>query len=115
MSTKEDLEQMVRNIAAELESVANDTYEYDEQEYSSAMDAYFSDVLDITFTCDTHGYRGVRFAVALGGPNIYVDQSEGCIRGCWGLDHYEWGITSNACDALYDYGAELFEVLYRHN
>lgn len=71
--------------------------------------SYFDDALDIEYTISGRGdFLGARIAVALGGPNIYVDTRRGEVEGYWGSDHESAWIPSEICDEI----DSIFEDLY---
>lgn len=93
-----ELENMVNRIRDDL----NRLYE---------ADYYFSDALDIEYTIGASGdFRGARIAVALGGPNIYVDTRRGYVEGFWGADHWESWIPSEVCEEINDIFGELYNA-----
>lgn len=110
-----ELENMVTSIRDKLNSLYEADYtdeERDEmEEKGEAYDlySYFSDALDIEYTISGNmDFLGARIAVALGGPNIYVDTRRGYVEGFWGCDHWESWIPSEVCDEI----NEIFEEQY---
>ena len=116
-TTREQLRNDVRQLALTLEDVASDDY-YDGEdaklrdEYGSDIAAYFSDVLDVEFICGYDGcYRGVRIALALGGPGIFFDTREGWVKGYWGSDFAEYPVQRGAVAAIDEYFSEQWELV----
>lgn len=110
-----ELENMVTSIRDELNRLYEADYtdeERDEMEGNGeAYDlcSYFSDVLDVEYTISGNmDFLGARIAVALGGPNIYVDTRSSYVEGFWGRDHWTAWIPSEVCDEIY----EIFEERY---
>lgn len=106
-TTANDLQKYVDGIAADLRKLyeADPTDEEREaaEENGDACDlySYFTDVLDIEYTISSRGdYLGARIAVALGGPNIYIDTREGEVKGYWGTDRAERWIPSEICKEI---------------
>lgn len=106
-TTANDLQKYVDGIAADLRRLyeADPTDEEREaaEENGDACDlySYFTDVLDIEYTISSHGdYLGARIAVALGGPNIYIDTREGYVKGYWGTDRADAWIPSEICEEI---------------
>lgn len=106
-TTANDLQKYVDGIAADLRRLydADPTDEEREaaEETGDACDlySYFADVLDIEYTISSRGdYLGARIAVALGGPNIYIDTREGEVKGYWGTDRAERWIPSEICKEI---------------
>lgn len=113
---KEEENTMSNNTANELQNyvdrIADDLrklYEHEPtdeereaaEENGDACDlyTYFQDVLDIEYTISSRGdYLGARIAVALGGPNIYIDTREGYVKGYWGTDRADRWIPSEICE-----------------
>lgn len=82
----------------------------DDEEHGLA--AYFADPYDVEFTVGLSGgglcYEGVKVAVAIGGPSIYVDTNTNEVRGVWWGDEFCFGIDAQACRQI----DELFEELF---
>lgn len=115
MTINNELLHMTADIAEELKRlyIAEPTDEEREEaeENGEAVDlyGYFYDVLDINYILDAQReLRGVRVAVALGGPNIWIDTVRGVVEGFWGTGHAEKWVPSEVCDAINDIFAELF-------
>ena len=117
-TTANELQKYVDGIAADLRKLyeADPTDEEREaaEETGDACDlySYFSDVLDIEYTISSRGdYLGARIAVALGGPNIYIDTREGYVKGYWGTDKEEAWIPSEICEEINDIMEEYYEMV----
>lgn len=71
--------------------------------------SYFDDALDVEYTISGRGdFLGARIAVALGGPNVYVDTRRGEVEGYWGTDHESAWVPREICDEI----DSIFEELY---
>lgn len=71
--------------------------------------SYFDDALDVEYTISGRGdFLGARIAVALGGPNVYVDTRRGEVEGYWGADHESAWVPREICDEI----DSIFEELY---
>lgn len=117
-TTANELQKYVDGIAADLRRLyeANPTDEEREaaEDNGEAYDlyTYFADVLDIEYTISSRGdYLGARIAVALGGPNIYIDTREGYVKGYWGTDRAEAWIASEVCDEINDIMEEYYSIV----
>lgn len=117
-NTANDLQKYVDGIAADLRRLyeADPTDEEREaaEENGDACDlySYFSDVLDIEYTISGRGdYLGARIAVALGGPNIYIDTREGYVKGYWGTDREEAWIPSEICEEIDGIMEEYYDMV----
>lgn len=117
-TTANELQKYVDGIAADLRRLyeANPTDEEREaaEENGDAYDlySYFTDVLDIEYTISSSGdYLGARIAVALGGPNIYIDTREGEVKGYWGTDREEAWISSEICDEINSIMEEYYDMV----
>lgn len=133
MTSQEQLQEEVRNIALTLEAVAQGRYNFytceiadddtdiDEAEcnddnYESDFDGgfarYFEDALDIEYHVDSQlRYKGAIITVAINGPAIYVDTYAGEVRGYWWGDKATaniWRTTANAIDDMFE---EYFDSL----
>ena len=112
-----ELENMVTSIRDDLNRLYEADYTDEEREEmeqdGEAYDiySYFSAALDIEYTIGTSGdFRGARIAVALGGPNIYVDTRRGYVEGFRGCDHYESWIPSEVCDEINTIFEDYYEL-----
>lgn len=117
-TTANDLQKYVDGIAADLRRLyeADPTDEEREaaEENGDACDlySYFNDVLDIEYTISGRGdYLGARIAVALGGPNIYIDTREGYVKGYWGTDRAERWIPSEICEEIDGIMEEYYDMV----
>lgn len=73
---------------------------------------YFNDALDIEYIIGgCKDFRGVRIAVAIGGPNVYVDTRRGTIEGYWGSDEAEAWLPSEICDEINEMFEEIYECM----
>lgn len=69
----------------------------------------FFDVLNINYILNSkRELRGVRVAVTLGDPSIWIDTVQGIVEDFWGADHAESRLPSEVCDAINDICNELF-------
>jgi len=117
-TTANDLQKYVDGIAADLRRLyeADPTDEEREaaEENGDAYDlySYFTDVLDIEYTISGRGdYLGARIAVAIGGPNIYIDTREGYVKGYWGTDREEAWIPSEICEEIDNIMEEYYDMV----
>ena len=106
-TTANDLQKYVDGIAADLRRLYEADPTDEEREAAEGngdacdLYSYFTDVLDIEYTISSHGdYLGARIAVALGGPNIYIDTREGYVKGYWGTDRADAWIPSEICEEI---------------
>lgn len=114
----DELREMCNRYREELERLYNADYTDEERERmeedGEAYDlySYFDDVLDIEYTISARGdFLGCRIAVALGGPNIYIDTRAGEIRGYWGTDRAEIWLPSEICNEIDAIFEELYECV----
>lgn len=117
-TTANELQKYVEDIAADLRRLyeADPTDEEREAAEENGEDcdlySYFSDVLDIEYTISSRGdYLGARIAVALGGPNIYIDTREGEVKGYWGTDRAERWIPSEICEEIDGIMEEYYDMV----
>ncbi len=96
-TTKQMLENHVKDVAE------NEIFEAyygndDENQDDSAYLDWLNGILDVMYYIgqEPGDYRGVRIAVALGGPNIYVDTLDGEVVGYWGSDTFRWPLRNEA-------------------
>lgn len=85
----DELKTMVEGIKKQIEEATkNNDYRY------------FDDVLDIEYFVGGDGnLRGVKIAVMLGGPNIFVNTKTKEVKGCWG-NNYSVYISDEACNFI---------------
>ena len=106
MSTKKRLLKQCEYIARDLERAYEKEF-WDEEEQMN----YFEDVLGGWHRISLDGeYLGVTLMVAAGGPNIYIDTSEQCIKGYWGADYIEVHIPSEVAYAVSDWWKDWYEA-----
>lgn len=90
------------HCGAEIEDV-------DLEEYS--LYDYLGDALDIRYIINgDRSYHAVRVAVALGGPNVYIDTEEGAVCLYWGGETARCFLSSEARDAVDAWGEELYNM-----
>ena len=111
MDTKEALEQTVKNTADDIEKMTNGTYERDDYNYETIeeefIDAY---TLDANYVIDGRGnMRGAWLYMTLGGPTVWVDTMRGVVRGTWGTDEFEWGLSEKAHDWVCEQADEMYQ------
>lgn len=113
--TYNDLVRMCENIRDELTELYEADYSDEEreemEESGEACDiyGYFNDALDYEFTISSsRDFLCVKVWVTLGGPNIWIDTKEKCVKGAWGLDRAEVYLPSEVCDEI----DCVFEDLY---
>ena len=115
-NTANELHDYVNSIANDLrklyEHEPTDEERERAEETGDACDlyTYFNDPLDIEYTISGRGdYLGARIAVALGGPNIYINTRDGYVQGYWGTDRAEAWIPSEICEEIDNIFEEYYE------
>lgn len=111
MDTKEALEQTVKNTADDIEKMTNGTYERDDYNYET-IEEEFTDAytLDANYVIDGRGnMRGAWLYMTLGGPTVWVDTMRGVVRGTWGTDSFEWGLSEKAQDWVCEQAEEMYQ------
>ena len=116
MNGMSELQIMVRNVADRLNAIGEGENPYADPSYSyewgedgrtsdgsdmAPLDVFMLDeVLDLKFIVDAGSdgvhYCGALIYVALGGPTIWVDTRACAVKGTWGTESAEWGLTSRA-------------------
>lgn len=114
-----DLRNYVNRIADELRFFYENSYDDETRERCEEsgepydLYSYFDDVLDIEYTISGNGdFLGCRLAVALGGPNVYVDTRRGEVEGYWGTEHEAAWIPSEICDEINCIFEECYNCLH---
>lgn len=107
-------------ISADLEKLYNADWtdeEREEREISGeACDLYeyLSAALDIEYTVDSRGcYIASRIYVTLGGPNVWVDTREECVKGAWGSGREESYIGPEISGAIDEIMEDLYNTLHQ--
>lgn len=97
----EELERQVKGTIEELNEAIEQETLYD----------YICESLDIKFISNpSHELLGGILAVALGGPNVYVDTYEKQIKGFWGNDNFYLPLDNDVVDELNFILEELFNI-----
>lgn len=85
------LEEKVNQAYENLMEVYNayvrgeDEYFYEENDLENLLWDYITNSHDVEYTQTLQGvFRGCRLAIALGGPNIYIDTQVNRLEGYWG-------------------------------
>lgn len=72
---------------------------------------YLSDVYDIQYHIDASGdYRAVRYMVAAGGPNMWIDTAAAAVVLAWWGDRANYPLSRDAVDAVDEIAAEAYEA-----
>lgn len=107
-------------IRADLEKLYNAEWtdeEREERENSGeACDLYeyLADALDIEYTVDSQGrYIASRIYVTLGGPNVWIDTREECVKGAWGSGREESYIGPEVSGAIDEIMEEYYNSLHQ--
>ena len=114
MDTKEALELTVKNAADDIERMANGTYEIEDPETYETIEEEFIDAytLDENYIVDSRGMmRGAWIYTTLGGPTVWIDTMRGAVRGTWGTDSFEWGLSEKAQDWVQEQAEEMYDTL----
>jgi hypothetical protein len=100
-----------KRIVDELEAIYNGT-ETDENGEEITLWDYFSDVLDFDFTVNRFKeYISARIWIGLGGPNVWIDTDDSCVRLAWGSDREEYPLSYDVRDEI----DSIFEEYYNCN
>ena len=114
MDTKEALEQTVKNTADDIERMAAGTYQIEDPETYETIEEEFieSYTLDENYIIDSRGnMRGAWMYTTLGGPTVWIDTMRGTVRGTWGFDSFEWGLSAKAQDWVQEQAEEMYDTL----
>lgn len=114
MNSQEQLEYMVKNMAARINAGwTNETNEdgehLDEDGYPTSAYDFIADALNLEFTVDHRlEYRAAQIWTTVGGPSIWIETNgdHGYVYGSWGSDKAEavysdGGELDNAAEELY--------------
>lgn len=109
----DNINEYVQSIANDIKKVYDYTPEererYEEEGEAFDLFSYFEDVLDIEYTISGNGdFLGVRLAVTLGGPNVWVDTRRGEVFGAWGTERASAWLPSEICEEI----NSIFEESY---
>ena len=79
------------------------------EEAVSIWDYFQNDIYDIEYRIGSDKeYRSVRFMVACGGPNIYIDTKEKSVLLYWWNEYADYPISYEACNETDTYFEELY-------
>lgn len=130
MATNEELMTMVKSVADTVNAIGDGNNPYEDPSYGyewgedgrtddgtdmAPMDVFMLDeVIELKFIVDAQAeYCGALAYVTVGGPTIWVDTRAHAVKGTWGTDSAEWGLTTRAVDALDDECGENWESIRR--
>lgn len=100
---QKELRRIAREYAEDLEEVVK----------NGTLEEYLEDILDLKFIIDSYGdIQGVELAVALGGPNIYINTYENQVEVYCG-SREDWTIDNNIANAVTDYFSEIYNFRIR--
>lgn len=72
---------------------------------------YLTDIYDTEYLIDGRGdYRAVRYMVACGGPNVWIDTDAGAVTLAWWGDRAKYPLSRNVVDAVDEIAAEAYEA-----
>lgn len=104
-----ECKQQVISIAEELDELATNPRQDNDDREPYDLTSYFEDCLDIEYRIDGRGnYRSVKICLACGGPNIYVDTNDNAVKLYWGGTRAAWCVSHETSDAIDD----IFEEDY---
>lgn len=93
-------------------SIANDINDIAESGDNEAMAEYLDDVFDIEYRINYEKcFRSVCVAVAIGGPNIYIDTDDSYVKLYWGATRMKAPIMYKASEMIDDYYMELWDCI----
>ena len=99
-----------KNIADELQAIYNGEVLNDDGEQMTLYD-YFSDALDFEYTISSRKeYQSVCVWVTLGGPNVWIDTGDSCVRLAWGTSREEYSLSYHVRDEI----DSIFEEYYNY-
>lgn len=113
------LQEQVDYVAKQLEHLTLDYSWYEDltdeerEQYDNGkvmgVAAYLQDAYDIDYTISSKGdFKGARYCVALGGPNIYIDTVQGKVQGYWWGSYAEALIPSEAISIIDEWAEEMW-------
>ena len=66
----------------------------------------------MNYIVDSRGMmRGAWIYTTLGGPTVWIDTMRGVVRGTWGYDSFEWGLSEKAQDWVQEQAEEMYDTL----
>ena len=100
-------DEMLQSIVDDLNEKYSAMSDY--TDISNSFYKYVTDVLDVEYRIDRqHRVRSVKLCLAFGGPNIYLDTTEGLVKLHWGVTTVERWISTEICEAIDDIYEGLF-------
>jgi len=71
-----------------------------------------NEIYDIEYIVDAQlEFLGARAAIAIGGPNIYIDSREGEVDLYWGTEEVHWYLSSSCRIDVDAYFQEIYQML----
>ena len=133
MNGMSELQIRVRDVADRLNAIGEGENPYADPSYGyewgedgrtsdgsdmGPMDVFMMDeMVNIKYIVDAGrdgiDYCGALIYVTVGGPTIWVDTRAHAVKGTWGTESAEWGLTSRAVDALDMECGELWDFIRR--
>lgn len=96
-------EEYVKTIADELEQKGAAVFFGDEGE---------NDIYDIEYSADAQlNFLGARAAIAIGGPNVYVDSRAGIVDLYWGTEEARAFLSDDCKSDVDTYFREIYQML----
>lgn len=84
----------------------------DEDAEQACMYDCFGDVFDVEYRISASGeLRSVRYMIACGGPNIYVDTGAGSVNLYWWTDHASYDLSREAIEAIEEMAEDIYKTM----
>lgn len=87
-------------------------YDIEDAEQAGVCDV-LADALDVEYTISARGeFRGARYAIAIGGPDIYVDTVRRRVELRWWSEYGDWPLSPEAVDAIDEIAEEDISAIF---
>lgn len=95
----DDFERSLRSTADEINAMEDDFDQVCE---------YLEDILDYDVRRNSDGsYDSCRVWITMGGPGVFIDTSDGYLKGRWGSTRIDIPLSCDVCNLIDDYIEEL--------
>lgn len=108
-SFESECERMVKGYADSITDYYGGAHVCDEADEDEEQTSPFMEAFDIEYRTDSElRYRSVCFAVAVGGPGVYVDTKKEAVTLYWGSTEKTVYLPSHICEAIDSEAEEWF-------
>ena len=89
-------------LKEQVNKIVEDYEKMTPQEIAKESESWL-EVLRVCDNNDPEDIKGYIITLTYGGPNIYLDTCQDCVRGFWGSDSYTCPLSDNVGDTIADF------------